>query len=134
MDWQSGVWVIFLVIAIVLPPQKHMGVNGFKKNWDVHIETPAKRLFPPKFIQYRYDIEKKPINIITYLSYLADFANWLICIAMLPCVLILKDKFYTTAFLIFAYVYFFINLPIGIARIVCTTKIAKKQKTKFIYE
>lgn len=124
------VCIAFLLIAIVLPPQKNMGVNGFMKSWDIHIEKPVKRLPPPKLIQFRYGIGNSPINIITYLSFLVDFANWLMCIAMLPCVLIFKDMFYDTAFGIFAIIYFFINLPIGIARTVCTAKIAKKQKIK----
>lgn len=134
MNVYRSVWALLLFIAIVLPPQKHMGVNGFKKNWDAHIETPAKRLSPPKFIQYRYDIGKRPINIITYLSYLVDFANWLLCIAMLPCVLIFKDSLFDVVTSVFAFIYFFINLPIGIARTVCTGKIAKKQKTKLVTE
>ncbi len=130
MGWESIIGIIFLSIAIVLPPQKHMGVKGFMKNWDAYIEKPAKRLPPPKLIRFRYGIRNHPINIITYLSFLVDFANWLICIGMLLCVFIFKDKFYGTAFGIFAIIYFFINLPIGIVRTVCTTKIAKKKKNK----
>lgn len=128
MEW--NLVAVLLLIAIVVPPPKNMGVNGFMKNFDYHIEKPAKRLTPPKFIQFRYGIEKSNINIITYLSFLVDFADWLMCIALLPCVLILKDEFYDTAGVIFAIIYICINLPIGIARTVCSQKIAKKQKVK----
>ena len=65
---------------------------------------------------------------------MVDFANWLLCIAMLPCVLIFKDSLFDVVTAVFAFIYFFINLPIGIARTVCTTKIAKKQKAKLVTE
>ena len=65
---------------------------------------------------------------------MADFADWLYCIAMLPCVLILKDKYFDTVSIILVIIYFLINLPIGIARNVCTSKIAKKLKAKLVTE
>ena len=52
-----------------------MGAKGFMNDWDHLIERPSKRLSPPKFIQFRYNIGKSRINIITYLTFLADFAD-----------------------------------------------------------
>ena len=127
MDTENIILVLFLLIAIVIPPQKNMGVNGFMKDWDAHIEKPNKKLSPPKLIQIRYGIGKSSINIITYISFLVDFSNWLMCIVMLPCVLVFKDESLNIAILIFAIVYMTINLPIGIVRTICTIKISKKQ-------
>lgn len=130
MDEYNIIWAILFLIAIIIPPQKIMGAKGFMNDWDRYIEKPVKRLPPPKLIQIRYKISNAPINIITYLTFLIDFAVWVMFIIMLPCLLFLKDKFFDTAFIIFVIVYLLINLPIGIARTVCTIKIAKKQKTK----
>ena len=130
MDEYNIIWAILFLIAIIIPPQKTMGAKGFMNDWDHLIERPSKRLSPPKFIQFRYNIGKSRINIITYLTFLADFADWVMCILILPCVLFLKDKFFDTAFIIFAILFFLINLPISIERTVCTIKIAKKQKIK----
>jgi len=130
MDEYNITWAILFLIAIVVPPQKTMGARGFMNNWDSSIEKPAKRLPPPKLIQIRYKISNAPINIITYLTFLIDFAVWIMFIVMLPCLLFLKGKLFDTAFIIFVIVYLLINLPIGIARTVCTIKIAKKQKVK----
>ena len=130
MDKYKTIFAILFIIAIIIPPQKNMGAKGFMKDWDKYIEKPAKRLPPPKLIQIRYKISNAPINIITYLTFLIDFAVWIMFIMMLPCLLFLKDKFFDTAFIIFVIAYLLINLPIGIARTVCTIKIAKKQKTK----
>ncbi len=130
MDEYNIIWAIFFLIAIIIPPQKTMGAKGFMSNWDRYIEKPVKRLPPPKLIQIRYKISNIPINIITYLTFLVDFAVWLMFIVMLPCLLFLKDKLFDTAFIIFVIVYLLINLPVGIARTVCTIKIAKKQKVK----
>ena len=130
MDEYKTIWAILFLIAIILPPQKAMGAKGFMNDWDRYIEKPVKRLPPPKLIQIRYKISNAPINIITYLTFLIDFAVWVMFIVMLPCLLFLKDKLFDTAFIIFVIVYLLINLPIGIARTVCTIKIAKKQKVK----
>lgn len=124
------IWAIFFLIAIIIPPQKTMGAKGFMNNWDRYIEKPVKRLSPPKLIQIRYKISNAPINIITYLTFLIDFAVWIMFIVMLPCFLFLKGKLFDTAFIMFVIVYLLINLPIGIARTVCTIKISKKQKVK----
>ena len=130
MDEYNIIWAILFLIAIIIPPQKTMGAIGFMNSWDRYTEKPVKRLPPPKLIQIRYKISSAPINIITYLTFLIDFAVWVMFIMMLPCLLFLKDKFFDTAFIIFVIAYLLINLPIGIARTVCTIKIAKKQKTK----
>lgn len=130
MTGYTILWVLFLLIAIVIPPQEYMGAKGFMVNWDHYIEKPAKRLAPPKFIQVRYGIGKSRINIITYLTFLGDFANWLTCVVMLPCLLILKDSFWDTAMIVFGIIFVLINFPIGIVRTVCTIKTAKKQKIK----
>ena len=130
MDTENIILALLLLIAIVIPPQKNMGVNGFMKKWDAHIEKPTKRLFPPKIIQFRYHIGKSSINIITYLSFLVDFVDWAMCIAMLPCVLLFRDKTLDISILIFALIYMSINLPIGIIRTICSLKISKKHKIK----
>ena len=130
MDEYNIIWTILFLIAIIIPPQKTMGAKGFMNDWDRYIEKPVKRLPPPKLIQIRYKISNAPINIITYLTFLIDFAVWVMFIVMLPCLLFLKDKLFDTAFIIFVIVYLLINLPIGIARTVCTIKISKKQKIK----
>ena len=130
MDEYNIIWAILFLIAIITPPQKTMGAKGFMNDWDRYIEKPVKRLLPPKIIQIRYKISKAPINIITYITFLVDFAVWIMFIVMLPCLLFLKDELFDTAFIIFAIVYLLINLPIGIVRTVCTIKIAKKQKVK----
>lgn len=130
MDKYKTIWAILFIIAIIIPPQKNMGAKGFMKDWDKYIEKPVKRLPPPKLIQIRYKISNAPINIITYLTFLDDFACWVMLIAMLPCLLFLKGELLDIAFIIFVVVYFLISLPIGIARTVCTNKIAKKQKVK----
>ena len=129
MDEYKTIWAILFLIAIILPPQKTMGAKGFMNDWDRYIEKPVKRLPPPKLIQIRYKISNAPINIITYLTFLIDFAVWVMFIVMLPCLLFLKGKLFDTAFITFVIVYLLINLPIGIARTVCTIKIAKKQKS-----
>ena len=121
---------IFFLIAIIIPPQKTMGAKGFMNDWDRYIEKPIKRLPPPKLIQLRYKISNAPINIITYLTFLIDFVVWIMFIVMLPCLLFLKNKLFDTAFIIFVIIYLLINLPIGVARTICTIKIAKKQKVK----
>jgi len=129
-DWDILPWALFLFIAILIPPQKNLGANGFMKDWDRYIERPAKRLSPPKLIQVRYGIGNAPINIITYLSFLADFVCWLISIALLPCLLILKNKSLHIAILVYVILFVAINLTIGIIRTICVHKIAKKQKIK----
>lgn len=121
---------IFLLIAVLIPPQKYFGARGFMIAWDHLIEKPAKRLSPPKFIQFRYDIGKTPINIITYLVFLADFADWVLCIALLPCVLLFKGDILDVTIVVYAFVFFIINVPIGIAHTICVCRIAKKKKIK----
>ena len=130
MDEYNILWAILFLIAIIIPPQKTMGAKGFMNDWDRYIDKPVKRLSPPKLIQLRYKISDAPINIITYLTFLIDFTVWVMFIVMLPCLLFLKEKLFDTAFIIFVIIYLLINLPIGIARTVCTVKIAKKQKIK----
>lgn len=130
MDEYKTIWAILFLIAIILPPQKTMGAKGFLNDCDIYIEKPVKRLSPPKLIQIRYKISNAPINIITYLIFLNDFALWVMLIVMLPCVLFLKGKLLDTAFILYVIVYVLINLPIGIVRTVCTIKIAKRQKVK----
>ncbi len=130
MDEYKTIFAIYFLIAILIPPQKNWGVKGFMNDWDRYIEKPVKRLSPPKLIQFRYKISNAPINIITYLTFLVDFAFWVMLIVMVPCLLFLKGKLLDTVFIIFAIVCFLINLPIGIVRTVCTSKIAKKQKVK----
>lgn len=121
---------IFLLIVILIPPQKYFGASGFMFNWDHLIEKPAKRLSPPKFIQFRYDIGKAPINIITYLVFLADFADWVLCIVSLPCVLLFKGDILDVAMVVYVILFFIINVPIGIADTICVFRIAKKKKIK----
>lgn len=99
-------------------------------DWDHLIEKPAKRLSPPKFIQSRYDIGKTPINIITYLVFLADFADWVLCIVSLPCVLLFKGNISDVTMVVCAFVFLIINLPINIAGTICVCIIAKKKKIK----
>lgn len=130
MDKQNIILSLLLLIAVIIPPQKNMGAKGFMNNWDRYIEKPIKRLSPSKLIQFRYKISDAPINIITYLTFLVDFADWVMCILMLPCALLLKDKSLDISFLIFALLYMTINLPVGIIRTVCSLKISKKQKVK----
>lgn len=125
---------IFLLIAVLIPPQKYFGARGFMFNWEHLIEKPAKRLSPPKFIQFRYDIGKTPINIITYLVFLADFADWVLCIALLPCVLLFKGDILDIAIVVYIIVFFIINVPIGIAHTICVCRIAKKKKIKLYSE
>lgn len=130
MDEWNIPLALVLLIAILLPPQTIMGANGFMKSWDAHIERPAKRLPPPKLIRLRYNIRKAQINIITYLSFLAEFVDWLMCIVLLPCVLFLEGRALNIALLVFFILFWTINLPIGILRTACCLKIAKKQKSK----
>lgn len=121
---------IFLLIAVVFPPSKYFGARGFMLDWDHLIEKPAKRLYPPKFIQFRYDIGKTRINIITYLVFLVDFADWVLCISLLPCVLLFKGDILDVTMVVYAFVFFIINVPIGIAHTICVCRIAKKKKIK----
>ena len=130
MDEWNICLALLLLTAIVIPPQKSMGAKGFMNNWDLYIEKPVKKMSPPKLIQVRYRIGKTPINIITYLTFFVDFADWLMCIAMLPCVLLLQDESLDIAIVVFAILYMAINLPIGIVRTICCLKISKKQKVK----
>lgn len=130
MDPKNIFLFFLLLIAILIPPQTNMGAKGFMKNWDRYIEKPSKRVIPPRFIRIRYGVRKSPINIITCLSFLVDFADWILCIVMLPCLLILKDESLNIAFLVYVIIFMVINLPMGIIKIVCTLKIAKNQKRK----
>ncbi len=128
VDVENIILAFLFLIAIIVPPQKNMGVNGFAKNWDHYIESPSKKLIVPRLIQIRYCIGKSKINIITYISFMVDFANWLICILMFPAMLVFKDDALKIAILIFAITYMIINLPIGIARTICVLKVSKKQR------
>lgn len=121
---------LLLLIAIVIPPQKNMGAKGFMNDWDSLIEKPNKKLSPPRLIQIRYRIGKSPINIVTYLTFLIDFANWMLCIVALPCVLFFQNAALDVVIAVYAVVFFTINLPMGIARTICTLKISKRQKIK----
>lgn len=130
MDKSNTILALLLLIAIIIPPQKNMGAKGFLNDWDRDIEKPIKRLPPPKTIQARYKISNSPINIITFLTFLVDFADWIMCILMLPCVLLFQGKSFDISILVFALLYMVINLPVGIMRTVCCLKISKKKKIK----
>ena len=121
---------LFLLIAIVVPPQKYMGAKGFMSDWDSLIEKPNKRLSPPRLIQIRYGIGKSPINIVTYLTFLSDFANWILCIVALPCVLLFQNDSLDVVMAVYVIVFLTIDLPIGIARTICTIKTSKRLKIK----
>lgn len=130
MDKSSIILALLLLIAVIIPPQRTMGAKGFMSNWDRYIEKPVKRLPPPKIIQARYKISNAPINIITFLTFLVDFADWVMCILMLPCVLLFQDELLDISILVFALLYMAINLPVGLMRTVCSLKISKKKKIK----
>lgn len=128
MGAENIILAILFLISIIIPPQKNMGVNGFAKNWDHYIERPNKKLILPRIIQIRYGMGKSKVNIITYISFVVDFVNWIMCIVMLPIVLIFKDDALKIAILIFAITYLIIVLPVGIIRTICVLKISKKQR------